>query len=332
MPRMVGVSEAIDSMVEANAKGPRPHMGASQIGKPCDRRLVYGFRHAAHKQHSGRMLRLFSRGHKEEITLVQHLRDIGFEVREFAERLCYHEGSNTYFTQPWDEPVGAHSPAGAVDDVSDIPAHHACAELCGVKVKQWAFSDIGGHHAGSTDGQFMNPADNLRQFPAIPAGVWGGLEFKTYNAKSFVYLQEQGSVRAAKPEHYSQMQEYMHYMGLPFCLYIAICKNDDTLYDEVVAYDQAEALRCIDRARVGIAARQLPPRISDRSTNIECKFCDYHKVCHFGEPLIASCRTCKNVSAITEGDNADWFCSKWQAIIPKKEVPKGCPSWQPITD
>lgn len=330
MARMVGVSEAIDSLFEANAKGPRPHMGASQIGKPCDRRLVYSFRHAVVKKTSGRMLRLFARGHREEISLVQFLRDIGFEVREFAERLCFHDMSGTYVALPWDEPAGLAN--GTLVDVSDSPAHHACAELCGVKVKQWAFSDIGGHHAGSTDGMFMNPSTNLRQFPAIPPDTWAGLEFKTYNSKSFAYLLEQGSVKAAKPEHYDQMQEYMHYMKLPFCLYMAVCKNDDTLYDEVVPYNEAAALRCIDRARTGIAARQLPPRYSNNSTNFECKYCDYKGPCHFGEPLLPSCRTCKMVAPVTEGDAAQWFCTNWNAIIPPDAVKHGCDTWSPLTD
>lgn len=342
MPSMVGVSEAIDNHVESRESGHRPHLGASQVGKPCLRALVYGFRHALAKKNSGRMLRLFSRGHKEEIHLVAYLRAIGFEVQEFAQRLTWHDGSASYAALEWDDSKPLES--GEVEDVSHEHAHVVCAELAGIKLRQWAFSDIGGHHAGSTDGQAMNPSYNLRQFPAIPPDTKFGLEFKTYNAKSFdklwmaheVGLQqrrnEYSAVREVKPEHYSQMQEYMHYMGLPFCLYMAVCKNDDRLYDEVVPYDRDEALRCVERARLAISARQLPPRFSNNSTNFTCKFCDYRSVCHFGEPLAKSCRTCKHGIAVTEGVGAEWACGLWNMTIPRDFVPVGCDSWSTITD
>jgi hypothetical protein len=332
MPSNVGISEAIDGMWEAGEKGPRPHLGASQIGKPCDRALVYGFRHAVRKRTKGRMLRLFRRGHMEEISLVAMLRDIGFEVREVAERLCYHDMSGTYFTEPWDSANNLALANGTALDVSDSPEHMACAALCGVRVKQWNFADVGGHFAGSTDGMAMNPRDNLRQFPAIPPDTWFGLEFKTYNAKSFEKLAAAREVRAVKPEHYSQMQVYMHYMGLPLCLYMAVCKNDDQLYDEVVSYDPAEAQRCIERARVGVAARQLPRRLHENSTHFDCKYCDYKGPCHFGEDLLKSCRTCRHVAPVTEGTNADWYCTMWSATIPKAAVKLGCDRWAPLTD
>ena len=338
MPSMVGVSQAIDQFQESREKGHRPHLGASQVGKPCERALVYGFRHATPKKTAGRMLRLFSRGHKEEISICGYLRDIGFEVREFAQRLVIHDASETYQAQEWEDPVQR----GQLD-VSHSNAHVLVAVDQGVKLRQWAFSDIGGHHAGSGDGKFMNPSTNLRQFPDIPPDTWGNLEFKTYNEKSFNKLwaaheaiaARQGNtsaVREVKPEHYSQMQEYMHYMQLPFSLYMAVCKNDDRLYDEVVWYDEQEALRCIELARRAISARQLPPRISNNATNFNCKFCDHRAVCHFGQPMAKSCRTCRHGVAVTEGDASEWTCGLFNAVIPKDFVPKGCDSWSTLTD
>jgi hypothetical protein len=65
--------------------GHRTHLGASLIGKPCSRSLWYTFRHVLHFKHSGRMQRLFNRGHREEARFVEWLRGIGFQVWEVDE-------------------------------------------------------------------------------------------------------------------------------------------------------------------------------------------------------------------------------------------------------
>lgn len=59
---------------------PRPYLGASVIGRECERQLWYAFRWAAPEQFDGRMLRLFDRGQREEAALVADLRAIGCEV------------------------------------------------------------------------------------------------------------------------------------------------------------------------------------------------------------------------------------------------------------
>lgn len=58
----------------------RNHLGASIIGHDCDRYLWLSFRWALNPQHEGRLLRLFSRGDREEAWIVQDLRDAGFSV------------------------------------------------------------------------------------------------------------------------------------------------------------------------------------------------------------------------------------------------------------
>lgn len=57
-------------------------LGASQIGQPCERRLWFSFRWAFSEQFSGRMRRLFDRGHREEAVFVAELRGIGVEVHD----------------------------------------------------------------------------------------------------------------------------------------------------------------------------------------------------------------------------------------------------------
>lgn len=65
--------------------GHRNHLGASLIGDACNRRLWYSFRWVQFPVFSGRMQRLFNRGHKEEDRFIEWLRDIGFQIWSHTE-------------------------------------------------------------------------------------------------------------------------------------------------------------------------------------------------------------------------------------------------------
>jgi len=58
----------------------RRHLGASLIGADCSRAIWYSFRWALNRKLSARILRLFSRGHKEEDTFNELLSKTGAEV------------------------------------------------------------------------------------------------------------------------------------------------------------------------------------------------------------------------------------------------------------
>ena len=66
-------------VAEAN-NGFRDHLGASIIGKECCRALWYDFRWVTRSAFSGRMLRLFETGRREEDRLVRDLRRTGATV------------------------------------------------------------------------------------------------------------------------------------------------------------------------------------------------------------------------------------------------------------
>lgn len=73
--------EAIFQAYERQADhGFRAHLGASIIGKDCERALWYDFRWATRALHQGRVLRLFETGMREEARLVQNLRATGATV------------------------------------------------------------------------------------------------------------------------------------------------------------------------------------------------------------------------------------------------------------
>src|SRR5574337_818227 len=64
----------------------RGHLGASVIGRPCERQLWYAFRWAYQEQFKGRMLRLFQRGHREEDWFAADLRSTGAQVHSVDPR------------------------------------------------------------------------------------------------------------------------------------------------------------------------------------------------------------------------------------------------------
>ena len=68
---------AIDRYHETLPRRRSRRLGASSIGEECSRRMWYQFRWAKQEQFSGRMLRLFRRGQREEEMVVADLRAIG---------------------------------------------------------------------------------------------------------------------------------------------------------------------------------------------------------------------------------------------------------------
>ena len=99
--------------------GFRSHLGASIIGKECARAIWYGFRWARAANFSGRMIRLFHRGHSEEARFLAMLLAIGCQV--------YQQDANGKQFRISD--VGGHfggSGDGVVIGLPDVPPGAPC--------------------------------------------------------------------------------------------------------------------------------------------------------------------------------------------------------------
>lgn len=324
---------------KAELEPERYHLGGSQIGDKCLRKLVYGFRKAKRTRFNGRMHRLFNRGHEEEFRFVRWLRNANLEVREYAERLVYHEPTGEYATVPWDEEV----PPECVDCSQDEAAITIARIQNEKLLKQWRITGYRGHFSGSLDGMAKSDEDQVRDSYMsdnkvhyttshfIPKGEWFLLEFKTHNFKSFTKLVDAKSVKIIKLVHYAQMQVYMHYRKLKFALYCAVNKNDDDLYFEIVPYNEQAALAEINNKAVAVIdATKLPDRMPGASPALfDCKYCDYNGCCHRGEPLERSCRSCHHVRAT---DEQTWTCTLWNNVIPLDFVLKGCDKYSSLRD
>lgn len=74
----------IEAAIEDNTtlNNRRQHLGASALGKPCERALWYSFHWLTQGKTSARMKRLFSRGHREEPIVIADLVAAGVEILE----------------------------------------------------------------------------------------------------------------------------------------------------------------------------------------------------------------------------------------------------------
>lgn len=177
--------------------------------------------------------------------------------------------------------------------------------------EQFAVRFAGGHGGGHLDGEATN-------VPEAPKTVHV-VEFKTHKDKSFKELLKKG-VRESKPTHHAQMMTYMGLRGRTRALYLAVNKNDDTLYAERIEFDPLEFARLLTRAERIVT--------SDRRPRCTCPtyFLKAGYGCAANDGLFPgrSCRTCIHATAHLDGD-ARWSCSRHLRDLSIDEQRAGCP-------
>lgn len=111
--------------VQAYNDGLRTHLGASIIGHDCARYLQYTFRWFDYVPGSGRMSRLWNRGHVAEHRFTEWLRGIGFHVWQFQD-----DGVTQFRCSGIDGHYG-----GSLDGINRPPARYSVGEplLCEFK-------------------------------------------------------------------------------------------------------------------------------------------------------------------------------------------------------
>lgn len=185
--------------------------------------------------------------------------------------------------------------------------------------QQWSISDLGGHFSGHMDGGGLG-------IPEAPKS-WHVLEFKTHNKKSFCELLKL-RVRKGKPQHYAQVQIYMHKTGMKRALYMAKNKDTDELYSERIEYDREYCEQLMDKAKRVIFSSQPPERPYSRSDYYLCSWCDAKEIC-WGTGLTAfpvkqiSCRQCCYATPTIDG-HAHWVCSKYNRSLSSQDQDKAC--------
>lgn len=183
--------------------------------------------------------------------------------------------------------------------------------------KQFRISHFGGHYGSAIDGVI----GGCLEIPNQP----GITEFKTYNDKNFQKLKKEG-VRSAKFEHYVQMQQYCGYYRIGYALYVAVNKNDDELYAEIIYFDPENYAQYLDRAQSIIATSEGPIR-PFTSAQWTCKLCEYRDICHKGFAPERNCRTCRYSQAWADGT---WHCQLYNCELDKFQQFNACNSWDMI--
>lgn len=268
---MSNIVELIDETIESNQPEPRQHLGASQIGHSCRRKIWYTFRMARQRDYPARILRIFERGKREEDIFIYYLELIGEDVYKL------------------------HPKTG----------------------KEIGFSDHGGHFAGTVDAM-IHTSDG-----------WIVAEFKTHNEKSF-RLFDKRNVEEAKIEHYIQMQIYMHYMKVLRGLYLAVNKNTDELYAEIIDYRQDQAIYYIDRAKRIIESPEPLERVNDDPSWYLCAMCEFRVICHGQDKLSANCRTCIHATPEIGDNDKVWKCLMHQRELTFHDQKNGCDRYEAI--
>lgn len=251
-----------DSLDELD-EGPRWHLGASEIGQECERRAWYNFRWVKKEKFSGRMLRLFRRGHYEEPKFIDRLRRIGFEVYEFDE-------AGKQFK------IGGHKGhyGGSLDTIAVAPARYGLPGPLLVEYKT---------HNDKSYSKLCGPA----------VSRWPVLERNKAKAEG---------MRKSKPQHYSQMCSYGQAYGLPYGLYCAINKETDELYFEIVNLDFSHGVNLYEKAGRIIFSQTPPPKIAQSAAFFTCKMCHHSPICHHAAAPEVNCRSCEHAYPVEDGE------------------------------
>lgn len=180
--------------------------------------------------------------------------------------------------------------------------------------KQIGFELFDGHMAGFID------------FAAseVPhaGSEWVIGECKSHNTKSFAKLEKEG-VETSKPEHYAQFQTYLHAFGLKEALYLAVNKDTDHLYAEVLERDDRYIERLMAKGEQAIFGYRAAPKISKTGDFFVCKMCKARAVCQEGKLPERNCRTCTHVRP-ERGGKAVWRCGLHGHELSLDDQQAGC--------
>lgn len=185
--------------------------------------------------------------------------------------------------------------------------------------KQFKISDCNGHFGGSIDGVIFIPKLN----------AWCLLECKSNKTGTdFKMLFDDAGFEIAKPKHWSQCCVYGYKLNLEYVVYICKNKDNDDLFIQVEKLDLNHGRELIEKANKIINSKIRPYRVAQTPAYFECKYCNFSDVCHkIGTPIEKNCRSCKFAEPV---ENAEWKCNKYNSILPKEFIPKGCNLWEGI--
>lgn len=191
--------------------------------------------------------------------------------------------------------------------------------------RQIGFSDHAGHFGGSLDGVIVG----LVQAPKTPH-VWESKVCNETKFRKLVKLIAEKGEKNALAEwdevYFAQAQVYMRYLGLTRH-YLTVCTPGNR---EMVGcrteFQQKVADRYVARAKAIVVANRPPDKINEDPGWWQCKYCDFHALCHGLKLPDPSCRTCAYATARID-ERQPWTCDWHRRGIDADDQRRGCPSY-----
>lgn len=196
---------------------------------------------------------------------------------------------------------------------------HSIMEFDPETQDQWEVLMFGGHYQAHCDSKAY-----LKGF-TYGRDKFDLIEVKTMKNTDFNRLKKLG-LEEALPMHYKQCTTYIDLYKANRLLYIALCKNTEEYYFDVVEKDSANQWH-LRRAKKIIEANTAPARVSEDPSWYQCKICDKHKICHGEKIPNINCRTCISSSPVLGADpvkHPDWFCEHHDKVLNRQQQLDGC--------
>jgi hypothetical protein len=156
------------------------------------------------------------------------------------------------------------------------------------------------------------------------------VETKSHSERSFKELLKHAppkgeGLRRSKPDHFAQVQAYLLASSLTRALYLAVNKNDESLYSERIEYDAAFSLALEAKIERIAKSDRAPARLFEDPTSksaFKCSWCPAKAQCHEGAFARVNCRTCLHSSF---EDGARVICTLHKVDLTYDEQQTGCP-------
>lgn len=241
------VNQKIDEGVLARrAREPkRNYLGASLLGDPCTRRLVYTKMGVEPDEaFTARTLRIFDIGHGME--------DFVGEQFGLGEEQVFKDAAARWFR--------------------DAGFQLLTKDKAG---KQFGWDALGGQIQGHIDGVLV---DGPRIDGLGYAALW---ETKALNKKNWSKMKKHG-VKIGSELYHGQVQLNMGYLSVFQTVFTCVNKDSQEVSHELVGFDPAVAQRLSDRALeiVTMASKgELPPRIATQPDFYICRMCSRKQRC-----------------------------------------------------
>ena len=161
--------------------------------------------------------------------------------------------------------------------------------------KQVELVDKTGHIKGHPDGL-------VSKLPMAPV-TRHCLEIKTMKHSLFMGYLKKG-LEKSHPTYWGQIHTYMGEQGLTRALFIVTNKDTEERDYKRIEYDAGVHRDCMSIG-MDVLTSEAPPKKIGTHTWFECKMCDNIGICHKGEPIKRTCRSCKHVNIEMEGK---WSC------------------------